>query len=342
MASELLRQLETALRGKKRALIVPHNDPDPDAVASAAALKYLLNNAYNMKATIAYEGIIGRAENKALVAYLNTPMEKFQQSHLVADPEAAYLLVDSQPGSGNHPYPRGWQVDVVIDHHPKRSDIEGPGMVVIQPETGACSTLVTMMLQSSNLPPNRELATGLFYGIKSDTRGLSRGVSQDDIDAYFYLQPLINMDALVDIEQAQVPAAYFRSLHTTLHSARIYGILIFAFIGEAEYPDMAAEMADLLLRLDNIAWAICINEYDANLVISVRSKYPTGQADCLVSSMAAGEGSAGGHGMLAGGQIPLNGRDPRMLADQMRIRALEHLGTPADSTGKTLVNSKQG
>ncbi len=340
MTSGLLKNLEKILKGKKKALIVPHNDPDPDAVASAAALRYLLTNAFSIKTVIAYQGLIGRAENKALVAYLNTPMERFNLDKLTDDQDTAFLLVDSQPGTGNNPYPPDWPIHIVIDHHPQRREYES-GLVLIRPETGACSTLVTELLQEANLAPTRELATGLFYGIKSDTRGLSRGVTQSDIDAYFYLQQLINMDALVDIEQAQVPAAYFRSLQTTLRSARVYNDLIVAYIGETEYPDMAAEMADLLLRLDRISWAVCINTFDNNMIISVRAKHLFGAADCLVSSMAAGEGSAGGHDMLAGGQIPLNGRDPAVLAVQLIQRALQHLNIPAGTPGEPLVSINQ-
>jgi len=46
-----------------RILILPHNDPDPDAVASALALQYLLAERSNVASQIAYRGLIGRAEN---------------------------------------------------------------------------------------------------------------------------------------------------------------------------------------------------------------------------------------------------------------------------------------
>ena len=75
MSTEKLNLLVTALAETTRILILPHNDPDPDAVASAIALRYLLEQRLNVEIRIAYHGIIGRAENKALVDYLGQPLE---------------------------------------------------------------------------------------------------------------------------------------------------------------------------------------------------------------------------------------------------------------------------
>jgi nanoRNase/pAp phosphatase (c-di-AMP/oligoRNAs hydrolase) len=70
MTQEVLEKLYETARGAGSLLILPHNDPDPDAIASAVALGYLLAERLGRQSTIAYQGIIGRAENKALVRYL--------------------------------------------------------------------------------------------------------------------------------------------------------------------------------------------------------------------------------------------------------------------------------
>ena len=67
MTHDELAKLYATASGAGRLLILPHNDPDPDAIASAVALRYLLAERLGMESTIAYQGIIGRAENKALV-----------------------------------------------------------------------------------------------------------------------------------------------------------------------------------------------------------------------------------------------------------------------------------
>jgi len=337
---EQLNRLLEALEGAEKALIIPHNDPDPDAVASAAALQYLLLHKLDLPAEIVYEGIIGRAENKALVNFLNTPLRRFRSDDLKDNSHTAYLLVDTQPGSGNNPLPADQPVAVVIDHHPPLYNNSLAIFNIITPELGATSTILTEFLRLANLQPTRELATALFYGIKSDTRGLSRGASPADIAAYFYLQPLIDVDALVDIEQAQVPSEYFQSLAMTLQNARVYGDTIFAYIGKTEYPDMAAEMADLLLRIEQIRWAICMNTFENQMIISVRTQNPNGGADDLVKYIAKGIGSAGGHGMLAGGQIRLDNQDPIKLARDLLNRTLSFLNLSQDLEGQPLVDRK--
>ena len=63
-----LRKLLQVAKGHHRALILTHDNPDPDAVASACGLAYLLAHCAGLSTTAAYGGIIGRAENKAGLA----------------------------------------------------------------------------------------------------------------------------------------------------------------------------------------------------------------------------------------------------------------------------------
>ncbi|MBU6283988.1 phosphoesterase, partial [bacterium] len=59
------------MEGGDPVVILPHDNPDPDALASAAALQYLLSEIAEVDSVIALGGIIGRAENRAMVKYLN-------------------------------------------------------------------------------------------------------------------------------------------------------------------------------------------------------------------------------------------------------------------------------
>ena len=40
-----------------------------------------------------------------------------------------------------------------------------------------------------------------------------------DVAAYYYLQPLVDIEALMEIERAQVPASYFKSFVTAFQAA---------------------------------------------------------------------------------------------------------------------------
>jgi nanoRNase/pAp phosphatase (c-di-AMP/oligoRNAs hydrolase) len=202
---------------------------------------------------------------------------------------------------------------------------------------GATSTVLTEYLQAAGIELPPPLATALFYGIKTDTMGLGRGASPTDAAAYFYLQPRINVDALVEIERAQVPAEYFRSFDIALRAARVYDDVVIAYIGQMDYPDLVAEMADLLLRLEGIRWVVCMGTYQGELILSVRTRGRRGGAGRLAQNMVEGRGTAGGHGAMAGGHLPLAGEDSEQMARQLGQRALQLLNVPAGTIGQALV-----
>jgi nanoRNase/pAp phosphatase (c-di-AMP/oligoRNAs hydrolase) len=335
MVEERLQLLMGAVQGIDRILILPHNDPDPDAIASAIALRHLLTEKSRVEARIAYQGIIGRAENKALVRYLGHPLRRLKDAELQrAD---AVALIDTQPGAGNNPLPPGRTLTIVFDHHPWRDETAAAAFAEVSSDLGATSTIMTEYLQAAGIEPAPPLATALFYGIKTDTMGLGRGASPADAAAYFYLQPRIDVEALVEIERAQVPAEYFRSFDIALRAARVYDDVVIAYIGQMDYPDSVAEMADMLLRLEGIRWAICMGAYQGELVLSVRARGRRGGAGRLAQNMVEGRGTAGGHGAMAGGHLPLAGEDAEQVAMQLGQRALQLLKVEAATSGKALI-----
>ncbi len=335
MTQEVLEKLYETAGGAGKLLILPHNDPDPDAIASAVALRHLLAERLGMESTIAYQGIIGRAENRALVRYLDHPLEPLIDAGL--QPSSCLALIDTQPSAGNITLPPGARVVLVIDHHAWREETATASFADVRPELGATSTILTQYLQAAGMEPPPSLATALFYGIKTITMGLSRDTSPDDAAAYSYLQPRIDVEALAKIEHAQVPADYFRSFDTALRAARMYDGLIFAYIAMLSYPDLAAEMADVLLRLEKAQWVICMGVYQEALILSVRTRSQEHTAEELVQAIVAGEGSAGGHGTMAGGQIPLGDRGAEQKVRLLRRRALQHLGIPPEGAGEPLI-----
>ena len=329
--------LSDCLEGYLEILILLHDDPDPDAVASGEALRYLLAERLQIEGRIAYRGVIGRAENRALVDFLKPQMQK-----LIDDvtPERtlhqAIALLDTQPGAGNSPLPKSYEVDVVIDHHADKEDGAGRFRDV-RPWIGASSTMITQYLQAAELKPSTRVATALFYGIKTDTRGLSRDTSAADIAAYFYLLEFVDVDALVNIENAQVPAGYFKSLTKAMQTARVYDGVVVSYLGQSDYPDLTAEVADLLLRLEGIRWVVCLGAYEDQLNLSVRARSDDADAEKLAREIIGEAGSAGGRNTLAGGQMPLNGADAEELVDEIRTRTLKFLDVPADIEARALV-----
>ncbi len=334
MLQERLERLLGAVGNASKVLILTHNNPDPDAIASAVALRYLLAERLGMEGQVGYQGIVGRAENRALVRYLGHPGQRLTISDLRQG--APIALVDTQPGAGNVTLPPESGVAIVIDHHPPREATAAATFADVRPHVGSTSTILTEYLQTARVEPSPAIATALFYGIKTDTMGLIRSASPADAAAFCYLQSRVDMEALSKIEHAQVPTDYFKSFAVALQAARVYDSVVIAHMGPVDYPDLTAEIADVLLRLRGIRWVVCIGTYRDILVLSVRTRNQRG-AGQLVQEIIQGQGTAGGHGVMAGGQIPVGEQDPQQLALQLGQRALQYLKVPLGIVGEPLV-----
>jgi nanoRNase/pAp phosphatase (c-di-AMP/oligoRNAs hydrolase) len=331
---ESLERLFRVVSSASEILILPHNNPDPDAIASAVALHHLLAERPGVKSYIAYQGLIGRAENRALMRYLGYPLQPLTGADLHRP--ASIALVDTQLGAGNNPLAPESNVAIVIDHHTWLEATAAASFADIRPELGATATILTEYLQAADIEPDPYLATALFYGIQANTMGLSRDASSADASAYFYLQPRVDVKALAKIEHAQVPAEYFKSFDAALRAARVYDGVVIAYVGQMNYPDLTAEMADLLLRLERSRWVICMGVYQDILTISVRTRNRRG-AGQLTREIIGSRGTAGGHGTMAGGQIPLRGEDPEQMAQQLSRRALQYLEVPSEVVRRPLI-----
>jgi len=330
-----LRHLLQVAKGHQRAIVLTHDNPDPDAVASACGLAHLLTRSGGVPATPAYGGIIGRAENKAMLKVLHLPIQPL--SKVEHQPRDLICLVDTQPEVGNYSLGSNNLPKLVIDHHPPRPaslltafhDVGGPA--------GATSTMVTQYLRAAKLVPGPQLATALFYGIKSDTRDLGREYSASDIDCYNWLFPLIDKPALSRIEHPSVPARYFEAYHRAYERARLYGggEAVLVDMGEVYVPEIVPEVAEKLVSLDGSRWSLATGSYKGELYLSLRLNDKRVNAGKLVREVCAPlGGSAGGHGAMAGARVPLRGRSPELLAGDIFTAFLRALhvrpgpGTP--------------
>lgn len=327
-----LEALFEAVAGLKEIVILPHNNPDPDAIASAVALRYLLTQQQSIQCDIVYRGIIGRAENKVLVRYLNCPLHRL--SIKAPMPCASFALVDTQPDAGNNALPPGADVAVVIDHHPHRESTSSISFSDVRPTVGSVSSIMTEYLRAAEVDVPPFLATALFYGIKTDTMGLARGTSSLDMEAICYLMPKIELAALLKIEQAQVPRNYFKNLADALKETRIYKNVLITYLGPMQYPDLTAETADFLLRMKGIQWVICMGTHKKRFVISVRTRRQKG-AGQFVQAIVGDQGVAGGHGSMAGGQVILGDKNPDQLAATFTTKMLQYLNL-SEVTGEGL------
>jgi nanoRNase/pAp phosphatase (c-di-AMP/oligoRNAs hydrolase) len=312
-------------------LILTHDNPDPDSLASGKTLAHLFQKAWGITSHLIYSGLVTRAENQAMLHLLTPEWQPFKK---VGDwgGYSAIALVDTQPGAGNNSLPLHIVPQIVIDHHhPLRSALEVVPFVDIQTEVGSTVSLIYLYLDAAGVTLDAQLATAIFYGIQTDTRGLTRGSSTLDQDIYFKLLPLIDHEMLVNVEQAGLPREYFRAFVRGLQSARLYQKTVVSYLGAMHRPDFVAEIADILIRLEEMQAVLCMGYHGATLYLSLRTAAPDPDAGLLIQSVISGLGKAGGHGMMAGGQVPLANRSPDEIAakiEQQFVALLEDSTTP--------------
>ncbi|PLX87328.1 MAG: phosphoesterase [Desulfuromonas sp.] len=313
------RTLVEWARGRGRILIVTHDNPDPDSIAAAVALRHLFLVQTGQDATVAFGGIIGRGENRSMVAELEIFLVPI--STLDLDQFDVVCMVDTQPGTGNNSYPTDRRVDLVIDHHAPRNELQQVTWVDVRQEYGAAATILYEYLCCLNISINTRLATSLFYAIKSETQDLGREWSKADRSAYLKLLPLSNNRTLFRITHPQVPGSYFAVFNRAIENARIYGSVLIFNLYRIDNPDLVAELADFMLRREGVDHVMGMGWYDGGEIFSLRTRDPEVMLGRVVRTILHDLGTSGGHGMTAGGQVR------PMAADEGAQHDLEQLVT---------------
>jgi nanoRNase/pAp phosphatase (c-di-AMP/oligoRNAs hydrolase) len=319
-----------SIAGTGPVLILTHDNPDPDSLASGKALAALFKEAWGIPSRLVYSGLVARAENQAMLKHL-TP--EWEQRDILPDLKeyTAVAQVDTQPGAGNNRLNTVQPQHIVIDHHyPIREMIDTVAYSDIRTEMGSTVTMLFQYLEAAGIQPDPILATAMFYGLKTDTRSLSRGASPVDEVAFLELLHHLDQQELSRVELASLSREYFRAFNRGLHATRLYGQVIVTRLGLMEQPDFAAEMADILIRLQDAHAVLCLGQHGETLQISLRT-VPMGEdAGKIIQHLILPPGKAGGHSTMAGGQIPVTGQDVETLLADIQSRFLNVMG----ETGK--------
>jgi nanoRNase/pAp phosphatase (c-di-AMP/oligoRNAs hydrolase) len=323
--------------GKGKILIVTHDNPDPDALAAAFALRHLIEVKAQLQAVIAYSGIVGRVENRELIDIFEIKTSRIEDLDL--DEFGVVCMVDTQPGTGNNSFPQDREVQIVIDHHPLREQTKSCWLYDVRDEYGAAATILYEYLLCQEVYVATKLATILYYAIKSETQDLGREWGLADKTAYLNLLQLSNNRLLFKITQAKVPAEYFTMFNRAIENARQYGSVLVFNLFDINTPETVAEMADFLLRMQGIDFVLGIGRHEESAVLSLRTTSQEVFAGDALREVVGDLGTAGGHGMTAGAQVtPMRGGGSllREFEKSMTKRLLKVLDLPA-CKGKCLV-----
>jgi len=289
------------VRGKGKILIVVHDNPDPDCLASAMALRHLFVMTVNREAVIAFSGMICRSENLAMAKALEMPLTPLGLLDLRQF--SVICMLDTQPGTGNNSLPDGVKVDILVDHHPMREPSRLCRWVDIRDDYGVTATILFEYLVAQGVYIGTKLATALFYAIKSETQDLGREANKPDRDAYFGLFSLTNKKLLYEITHPKLPVEYYMMVSSALEHAKIYGKLLVTNLSKVSFPEIVAEMADFFVRLEGIEVVLAMGHYGDGVILSLRTIRHDMNSGLLIQRLVEGRGGAGGQGMMAGGKI---------------------------------------
>jgi nanoRNase/pAp phosphatase (c-di-AMP/oligoRNAs hydrolase) len=313
-----VQQYQRFFNDADRVLILLHNDPDPDAMASGLALRNVLRRT-KQTAMIGAQLGATRPENLRMQNLLDIHVEIITADQLAGFDRIA--MVDVQP---HYFGPEFHRVDLVIDHHP-----EQPGYSAvfkdIRPNYGSTSTILTEHLRAVDEHISERTATAMLYAIKSDTLFFNRQANRVDLEAFSYLYPLADAAMIRKMEGAEITMDRLEYVLKAKQNGRIVEQVFCSFVGTSPREDFIPYVADFYLQLEDVKWTIVAGIVNDSLVMSVRNLGYSRNAGEFVRKYFADIGSAGGHRSMAKAVVPLRAfRDKfgNLQADQFTDKVL--------------------
>jgi nanoRNase/pAp phosphatase (c-di-AMP/oligoRNAs hydrolase) len=300
-------------------------------------LAHLVESRLGKPTVITRDGLISRAENRAMVEVLHLDLVPVEEVDWT--PGDAVVMVDSQPRTGRHTFPDSVPLYAVLDHHDTPGDLDDVSFTDIRCSHGATCTLVTKYLLEQGAPIPEKVATALLYGIETEVTGYPREASPADDAALVELYPIADKDVIAQIRNARLPHSHFECLLQAMQSSFIYDRLIVSWVNPLPQPEQAAEVCDFMIRFEKVDWALCAGVYKDQLILSVRAAIEDAKAGDILRQVVGKLGRAGGHDRRAGGCIKLASTAPSAIEDtqgELRRRLLKALKID-DTRGQRLV-----
>jgi nanoRNase/pAp phosphatase (c-di-AMP/oligoRNAs hydrolase) len=310
------KRFVTLLRDAEEVTVLMHPNPDPDAMSCALAVKHLAESG-DTDATLQYPGQIRHQENRAFETVLDASFESIESADDLDDGEV--VLVDHNEPRG---FPGAERVDpvAVVDHHPGGG--EGREFTDVRTDNGACASIFAEYFremdwepaspeENGEEPDDRTLpsavATGLLYGVQSDTDQLTKGCSTAEFDAARYLYPGIDEDHLDRIANPEVDAEVLEVKATAITEREVRNAFALSDVGTISNVDAVPQAADELLRLEGVTAVVVLGDKDGQIHLSGRSRDDRVHMGKTLSAVVEDVpmGGAGGHARMGGGQLSI-------------------------------------
>jgi nanoRNase/pAp phosphatase (c-di-AMP/oligoRNAs hydrolase) len=335
-------QLLDVLADFEQVLLVMHDNPDPDAIASGWALQCLIEERLGKPARLIGGGAIVRAENKHMVDLLGPPIQLVES--IAIENDTATILVDCSVGTSNQLLTRaGIEPIAVIDHHVNGSEKTKLRFKDIRHDAAASASIAASYLQEQGIDPGVKLATAILYAIRTETCGCETYHSRLDRSVVRWLAQLADPELLAEIQNAPLEPEYFGDLSLAMQGTDVYDDAALCFLPRAHGAEIVGEVADLLVRCRGIRQILCAAIIGTDVLISVRTQKNGENAARLLQATLEGLGGSGGHSHRAGGKICNVGNGPNVADEQhekLRERWLNACGV-AGHPGTRLIARRE-
>ncbi len=305
----------------ERHVIVLHEFPDPDAIASGYAHR-LLSTAFDISTDILYSGRISHRQNVALVKLLGIDLIQYDKNYNLAQYQGA-VFVDNQGNTVEEIITGLEEASVptiaLVDHHelqdrlhPEFSDIR---------RVGSTATIYSQYLEQGPVTMDKShrepvlAATALMHGIMTDTNNFIQAGAEDFQSAAF-LSLYRDADLLGQIMSQNRSKAVMEIIRRALGDRVVVENFSIAGIGylRAEDRDAIPQAADFLLTEENAHTAIVYGivrdtDQNENLIGSMRTSKITVDPDEFLKEVFGkttdGRYYGGGKTTAGGFSIPI-------------------------------------
>ncbi|HEX9795732.1 MAG TPA: bifunctional oligoribonuclease/PAP phosphatase NrnA [Anaerolineales bacterium] len=303
----------------QRHLIVLQEYPDPDAISSAMAHRWI-SRRFDIESDIVYGGQISHQENRALVKLTGLDLIRYRDGIDIGAYDGAVFL-DNQGTTAGEIVAALQQARVpilaVIDHHEPQGVLQ-PQLKDIR-RIGATASMYASYLREGLLeldpeePEDVKVTTALMHGIMSDTGDFLRA-TEADFEGAAFLSRYRDIGLLEQIMSQSRTEQTMRILQRALESRQLVNGNAIVGVGtfDARDRDAIPQAADLLLTESQvhtaIAFGILLREEGEPLMVgSLRTSKLTMNPDDFIKSVfgRADDGSYFGGGKPSAGAFEL-------------------------------------
>jgi nanoRNase/pAp phosphatase (c-di-AMP/oligoRNAs hydrolase) len=275
-----------------------HRSPDPDSIASAAALQTIAES-LDVEATIIYDGEIGHQENRAFVNLLG--LELVAGGDVDPAEYGTVALVDH--AKSGEPEAEV-DADIIIDHYEHEHDHD-VAFADIRPNVSATSTVLTKYIQELDLTLEENVATALLYGIRAETLDFKRDTTPADLTAAAYLYPFADHDTLEQVESPSMSPETLDVLAEAIRNRQVQGSHLVSNAGFIRDRDALSQAAQHLLNLEGITTTAVFAIADDTIYLAARSKDIRMDIGKILEDAFGDIGEPAGHSTDATAEIPL-------------------------------------